>query len=370
MSSPRILILHDYFLYRGGGERLVICLAKRLKADIATAFIAQDAFDPRAEGLAVRELFSESLLSRLPGFRYSQVQLAFLFKTKFLQEYDIIIHSGDTLTAMVRTPQKIHLAYLHTPPRHLYDCYEERLREYPVWKKILFIPFAAFNRWRFGALARRLNAIITNSQNTRGRILKYLKRDATVVYPPCDTLQFKNLGAGDYFFSWARLYSIKRVDEIVKAFIKMPEQKLIVASGGPDSEKIKRLTAGHHNITVLGWISDAELLEYLGHCRASIYLPIREDFGMSPVESMAAGKPVIGVAEGGLLEIIEDQKNGLLLQPDFTVDDIISAVRRLTAERAQAMEEACYATAKCFTEERFIAGMKKAIDEAWKKAKS
>lgn len=395
-TFPRILILHDYFLYKGGGERLIITLAKHLKADVATAFIAKDAFNPRDYGIRTIELLRETFFSRLPGFRYLQVQFAFLLRTGFIRNYDAVIHSGDTLVAMLRSKKikretspptlssaeergsrfpsfakegtvgrsrsPIHIAYLHTPPRHLYDTYRDRLQKYGIIKKSLFIPFVVFNRWRFGKLAHRLNLIVTNSHNTQTRIKQYLGLESTVVYPPCTTLPFKNISQGDYFFSWGRLYDIKRVYLIVEAFTKMPNKKLVVASGGPELERIKQIAAGHPNITILGWISDDELLQYLGNCLATIYIPIREDFGMTAVESMAAGKPVIGVAEGGLLEIIEDGENGLMLKPDFTIDDLVSAVKRLTPELARPMELACLATAQKFTEERFREGMKQAID--------
>ena len=400
-NNRKILILHDYFLYKGGGERLIISLAKNLGADVATAFVAKDAFDPRAHGIKTFELFKETIWTKIPGFRYVQVQLAFLFKTKFIKNYDIIIYSGDSLIAMIRAmgwrllfkkhtppflpPLKVegdngqhlssfpplkgeghrvglrHIAYMHTPPRHLYDAYHERLREYVLWKKIIFVPFAAFNRWRFKFLSKRLDLIITNSQNTRARIKQYLGLDSVVVYPPCDTLPFKNLGCGDYFFSWARLYPIKRVDKIVEAFIGLPDKKLIVASGGPELEKIKQMAAGHDNIKVLGWISDEELVEYLGKCLATIYIPIREDFGMSAVESMQASKPVLGVAEGGLLEIIEDSKNGWLLKPEFNLDDLRAAIKPITPELAQNMQNYCQNTAKKFSEQAFIEGIKKHI---------
>lgn len=383
----KILILHDYFLYKGGGERLIISLAKNLGADIATAFVAKDAFDPRAHGIKVFELFRETTWTKIPGFRYVQVQMAFLLKTGFVKNYDVIIYSGDCLIALVRhflkhrrpasqstahpfgsaapsnaagNMQK-HVAYMHTPPRHLYDAYKERLREYVLWKKIIFIPFAAFNRWRFKFLSKRLDIIVTNSKNTQARIKQYLGLDSVVIYPPCDTLPFKNLGYGDYFFSWARLYPIKRVDKIVEAFIGMPNKKLIVASAGPDLEKIKKMAGEHTNITILGWIDDNQLLEYLGKCLATIYIPIREDFGMSAVESMQAGKPVIGVAEGGLLEIIENNKNGLLLKPDFTTDDLCTAVKQITPDLAKTMENACNETAAKFSEQAFIEGMKSVI---------
>ncbi|HSR89319.1 MAG TPA: glycosyltransferase [Candidatus Udaeobacter sp.] len=358
---PKILILHDYFLYKGGGERLVISLAKNLGADIATAFIAKDAFDPRESDIKTIELYKEKPWSRLPGFRYLQVQFSFLFKTKFAQNYDTIIYSGDCLIALLRLQNKKNIAYMHTPPRHLYDAYEERLSSYPLWKKIIFVPFVLFNRWRFKFLATKLDTIVTNSKNTQARIKTYLGLNSVVVYPPCDTLPFKNLGNEGYFFSWARLYPIKRVDKIVEAFIGLPDKKLIIASSGPDLEKIKSLAAGHPNITILGWINDEQLLNYLGKCLATIYIPIREDFGMSAVESMQAGKPVIGVAEGGLLEIINDNKNGLLLEPDFDLANLRETINQMTPNLAKTMENNCYETAKKFSEQTFITGMKNVI---------
>ena len=141
----------------------------------------------------------------------------------------------------------------------------------------------------------------------------------------------------------------------------MPDKKLVVASGGPELDKIKKLAEGHPNITILGWITDAQLLEYLGKCLATIYIPIREDFGMSAVESMQAGKPVIGVAEGGLLEIITDQKNGLLLPPDSTTYDLQEALKKITPDLARQMESECYSTAQKFSEKTFIEQMKKIL---------
>ncbi len=426
----KILILHDYFLYKGGGERLVISLAKNLGADVATAFIAKDAFDPREHGIRTIELYKEKAWSRVPGFRYLQVQSSFLFKTGFVKNYDVVIYSGDCLTAALRTGvlssrarlaptrdlcpsvsepeilrsaqndskkserRPVNIAYMHTPPRHLYDLYDERLRSYPWWKKIIFVPFVLFNRWRFLALARMMDRIVTNSKNTQARIKKYLGLDSIVVYPPCDTLPFKNLrhserglaadeeslsvsstseteippavgmtSVGDYFFSWARLYDVKRVHLIAEAFAKMPDKKVVIASQGPEFERIKKIVEGHSNITLLGWIDDQQLLEYLGKSLATIYIPMAEDFGMTAVESMQAGKPVIGVAEGGLLEIIEDNKNGLMLKPDFTVDDLRLKILEMTPERVRVMEAACYETAKKFSEAAFVEGMREVIEK-------
>jgi glycosyltransferase involved in cell wall biosynthesis len=361
-KPPKVIILHDYFLYKGGGERLVISMAKGLNCPVATAFIGKDAFDPRDYGVETIELYKESRFSRIPGFRYMQVQFNFLFKTRFLKDYDVVIYSGDCLAALLNATGKRNIAYMHTPPRHLYDSYQDRINSYGILKKLVFIPFAIFNRWRFSTLSKRFDLILTNSVNVQERITQYLNLPSQVVYPPCTTLPFKHISDGDYYLSWARLYPAKRVDMLVEAFTKMPDKKLIVASGGPELEKVQQIAAGHPNIEIRGWVSDQDLIDLLGNCIATAYIPVREDFGMSPVESMVAGKPVIGVAEGGLLEIIEDNVNGIFIKPNFTTADIVEAVNKLTPELARQMRKACEATASKFTEEAFVAQIKAAIE--------
>lgn len=367
-TNTRILILHDYFLYKGGGERLIISMAKGFikngyHTEIATAFIASDAFNPRDYNITTHQLYKESRFSKLPGFRYSQVNIAFLTKTRqLMKNFDVIIYSGDCLTALVNAKGKVNIAYMHTPPRHLYDSFKDRMRSYGLLKKLIFVPYALFNRFRFEKLSKRFDLILTNAETVRERIKEYLKMDSHVVYPPCDTVDFKWLGQKDYYFSWARLYPAKRVDLIVSAFTKMPSKKLIVASGGPELEKIQQIAKGHSNIEIKGWVNDSELVELLGNSIATIYVPVREDFGMSPVESMNAGKPVIGVNEGGLKETILDGKTGILLNPDFSEKDIISAVNTLSPEKAILMKEACVAQAKNFSEAKFVERMIEEIE--------
>lgn len=358
LKNKKIIILQDYFLYKGGGERLMITLAKALNADIATSFIAPDAFNPRDHGIKTIELTTDENFSHLPGARYLKVQSSFIFKTNFLTNYDIIIYSGDCLSAVRYAKNKLNIAYIHTPPRHLYDNYQLRLKEYKFLKRQIFKIFVAINRPRFKHYAKKMDALIANSKTVQNRIKKYLNLNSMVVYPPCNIEKFKWIKQGDYYFSYARLYDVKRVDKIVETFIKMPDKKLIVASGGPELNKIKQLARGHDNIKVLGYISDKKLLNLIGNCLATIYIPLREDFGMSPTESMSAGKPIIGVDEDGLKETIIHQKTGLLLKPNFKIQNIIDAVNELTPQKALSMKEACEIRARDFSEDKFIKGIK------------
>jgi len=134
-----------------------------------------------------------------------------------------------------------------------------------------------------------------------------------------------------YFLSFARLSSIKRVDRIVAAFQKMPEEKLILTYGknDPEKEKIFQMIEGYKNISAICSPDDGELRQLIQEATATIYVPVDEDFGMSPVESMSCGTPVIGVNDGGLKETIIDGKTGILIHPDCKPSDIAEAVQRI-----------------------------------------
>ncbi len=136
---------------------------------------------------------------------------------------------------------------------------------------------------------------------------------------------------------------------------------MVVVSDGPEFAMIKKKAQGMQNITIKGRVNDDELADLIGNCIGTIYIPRDEDFGMSPVESMAAGKPVIGVAEGGLLESVVDGETGLLMPGDPTVDDIIHAVAHLTQKKALGMREKCESRAQLFREEVFVEKMKKIL---------
>ncbi len=209
----------------------------------------------------------------------------------------------------------------------------------------------------YAAALARMDTVIANSENVRGRLKRFCGVDAVVVNPPIDTERMRWIEAGDYYISLARLAPYKRVDLVVQAFRAMPDRKLVVASGGPEEARLRSLAAGASNITFTGWTSDERLRELIGRARAAIYVPQDEDFGMSPVEAMAAGKPVIGVAEGGVLETVVDGETGLLVPAGPSADAVADAVRRLDADAALAMRAACEARAARFATPAFLGRM-------------
>ena len=133
-----------------------------------------------------------------------------------------------------------------------------------------------------------MDVIIANSKNVQTRIKKYLNLDSIIIHPPVDVDRYNWIDQKDYYLSTARLEPYKRVESIVLAFMQMPEKKLIVASGGSDHRRLEGMAADYPNITFTGWCTDEQLSKLIGETIATLYFPMDEDFGMSPVESMAA----------------------------------------------------------------------------------
>jgi len=233
----------------------------------------------------------------------------------------------------------------------------------PFWQRPALLGLINYMKPRYEEAVARMDTIIANSQNVRQRLSRYLDCEAIVVYPPCDTKHFRWQGQDGFYLSTARLDSLKRVDLIVKAFIKLPDKKLVVTSGGAELGRIKRLARDAPNVIFTGWVGEGELQRLVGNCIATIYVPKEEDFGMSPVESMAAGKPVIGVAEGGLLETVVDEETGFLLRPDLREEDIIEAIIRMDGPMAFEMRGACEKRARQFDVKIFIEKMRKVMEK-------
>jgi glycosyltransferase involved in cell wall biosynthesis len=362
-GRAKAAIFHDYFAIRGGGERLVLTLAEALEAALYCGYRTTDTYD-EAQSLGLPAFL------RRRGVRPFALALAFFMRRGSAGGVPLRIFSG--VAAPFAAPRHggngLNIFYCHTPPRFLYDQREHLLKDLPApLRAVAPLVLKAFEWGYTGAIAR-MDVIVANSENTRARILRFLDRESIVVHPPVDTDRFAWRGQDDYYLSTARLSPLKRVDRIVEAFLRMPDRKLVVASGGEDLEQLKRRAAGAPNIEFRGWVSDEALLDLVGNAIATIYLPRDEDFGMSPVESMAAGKPVIGVAEGGLLETIVHGETGILLPPDFSDEDLIGAVRQMTAERASAMRASCEVRAQDFTREKFVSAMREVIQGSPRKA--
>lgn len=269
--------------------------------------------------------------------------------------YDGCLFSGVYAPLALRS---IHasrnLYYCHTPPRFVYDLRQYYSRNSTFWLRPALALFRHVTRITYENSVKGMDSIIANSNNVARRLKRFLGQDAAVIHPPVDLEHYYWNVAGDYYLSTARLEPYKRVDRIIEAFRQMPEKRLIVMSSGSEESRLRDLAQGAANIEFTGWCSEQKKAELLAKCIATIYIPMDEDFGISPVESMAAGKPVIGVAEGGLLETVQPNKTGVLIPEEPTPNTIIHAVGQLNRDSAEKMRSSCESRAQQFGTSRFI----------------
>jgi len=353
--SKKTIILHDTFLYKWGGERLILMMAKALWSDLASGFFSRGSFDLRKEWFEGRMIPVSSEIFR-KWFRHLKLKYAFYFRTWFLKKYDTVIFSGDSISAVKNCKKEAKkIYYCHTPPRYLYDLNSLYLWKVSFWIRPVYkLAFFLF-RYSYEKNIKKMDLILTNSINTQTRIKKYLWLESHILYPPVDMKEFQYISTKDYYLSFARLSTVKRVDKIVEAFKQMPEKKLIVIywENDPSKQKIFDLAQGNDNIEFITLKNNIWFTDYVGNAIATIYIPIDEDFGMSPVESMSAGKPVIWVDDGGLKESIIHGKTGLLIDKEAHIEDIVSAVKTITAEKALSMRSDCENSASDFSLESF-----------------
>lgn len=244
-----------------------------------------------------------------------------------LSSYNIIISSSHSVAkgALTRWDQ-LHVCYCHTPIRYAWDLYHQYLREANLTKGLKGMcakyVLHKIRQWD-SSTANRPDFFIANSHYIANRIKKTYNRDATVIYPPVDIHKFSLQPYKDnYYIAISRFVPYKRMDIVVEAFAKMPQHKLLVVGDGPDAKRIKSLATP--NIELLGYLRTEELKNYLEKSKALIF-PAEEDFGITVVEALACGTPVIALDRGGTAETVINNKNGFHFSSQ-TPEGIINAV--------------------------------------------
>lgn len=363
----KILILQDRFQFRGGGERLVLDLANSLGADIVTEYWTDVTF-PKSEAPGQVFVLDKGEAPMIV-WRYFRAQWNFWWKTRdLLKQYDVLIFSGNNCLSAALRPLKKQkrIYYCHHPVRYVYDLLSHRRGEES--SKLKRVVYYDIGKWLIRTIYRlglsRMQSVVTNSQSVHDRLLRFCRRDSQIVYPPVRTDLFTWISQESYYLSFARLDPLKRIDRIVKAFQQMPDRTLKVVSTGPCEQDLHELAKGYPNIEILGRVDDPTLKDLVGKCTATIYIPINEDFGMSPLEGMSAGKPCIGVDEGGLKETIIPDQTGVLIPKECEIDNLVAAVKDLTPEKALAMRDACEAQAKRFDIKVFVEKMRNLVYES------
>ena len=355
-----VAIFHDFMGSIGGGEKLVLTLARALKADLYTADL--DAGIVQKLGYGDVSITNLGSLSKTPPLK--QIDASMKFKRlKVDKEYDFHVFSGNWSHYAAK---KLHpnLLYCHTPVRAFYDLKEWTIKNLDSAFQRLGARIWIFTHKRFNERSiQHIDSIVANSENVKGRIRRFYNRDATVINPPVPAKAFRFKEVGDFWLSVNRLYPEKRIDLQYEIFRKLPEQRLKIVGGSTEGDHSKaymsKLGEAPPNVELLGQISQEELTELFATCRGFIATAVDEDFGMTPVEAMASGKVTLATNEGGFKETIVDGETGWLLPANR--DAFVEKIGTLTKDRLETMTEACLQRSMLFDEAAFVSKMRKYI---------
>jgi glycosyltransferase involved in cell wall biosynthesis len=338
----KIAIFHDYFGAIGGGERTVLSMAKCLEADIITTDTdAAKKIDPSVNVISLGNTV------QIPPFK--QISATMKFRScDFSADYDFFIFTGNWSHHAARRHHP-NLWYCYTPVRAFYDLHYAFLKRQSFVTRQVFRAWAGMHRYLDQRSVQNIDQIVAISENIRSRILKYHHRNAMVIYPPVDTARYKFVEYGDFWLSVNRLYPEKRIELQIECFKELPEEKLVIVGGysqGDHASRYVKKLLGNlpDNVSLLGEIPETEIIDLYARCRGHLCTSIDEDFGMTPVEAMASGKPVVAVDEGGYRETVTGE-TGLLVSPDKS--SIIDGVK-LISENPEKYKDACIARSKLF----------------------
>ncbi|MBR8629617.1 glycosyltransferase family 4 protein [Klebsiella pneumoniae subsp. pneumoniae] len=285
-------------------------------------------------------------------------------------KHEVILSSSHAVAKGVLTgPDQLHISYVHSPIRYAWDLQGQYLREAGLDKGCK----SAIARWILHKIrmwdvrtANGVDHFIANSRFIARRIHKVYGRKADVIYPPVDINRFRlNTIKDDYYITASRLVPYKRVDLIVEAFTHMPHKKLIVVGDGPEMKKIKSKASS--NIEILGYQDNDKMNELMQKARAFVFCA-EEDFGISPVEAMACGTPVIAFGKGGVLESViplgEKKPTGMFFQ-EQTVSSICSAIEEFENNYDAFDPFFSRERSELFSEERFRKEILSYVADKW-----
>ena len=343
----KVALVHDYLNEFGGAERVLLALSEIWpQAPIYTAFYKKGsaAYERFRHKKIITSwaqnipFFSSKLYSPL-RFLAPQIWGSFDFS-----QYDLIIASSSWYITKGLHPNEI--CYCHTPPRWLYG-YKTASDWQRFWLVRVYSAIVGyFMRHYDYAQAQKVKYFIANSEETRRRIEKFYRRESTVISPPVELnskFEIRNSKKEDYYLIVSRLVGSKGIGLGIAAAKQLNFKLKIVGSGSLKIEAVK-------NVEIIGQVSDEELVKLYSGAKAFLALSQDEDFGITPVEAMSCGCPVIAFNGGGYKETVVEGKTGLFFQ-DYNIKSLTHALQRFNKMRFK--REDCFAQAKKFSKERF-----------------
>lgn len=344
----KIALVHDQLQEFGGAERVLVALKDIFPdADVFTAFYSPDKLGVHAEKTKAWKIHT-SWVESVPGLK--QLFSPFRFLTPLIWEsfdfkgYDLVISSsgGHMCKGIITRPETKHISYLHHQPRYLY-YYETAVEWQKYWPVKVYghLINHKLRMWDYLS-SQRVDHFIANSEETKRRISKFYRRDAEVIYPPVNipspavvTGVHKTDHSKPYYITISRLARAKHIEILIEAANKTKFNLKIIGSGR-DEAFLKQMAGP--TVEFLGNLPDDKFDEIVTHAKAFLFASVDEEFGIAIVEAMGRGVPAIAFASGGVPEIIDDGKNGLLYR-ELSAESLSAAVKSYESVSSDKLAE-------------------------------
>lgn len=383
----RVALVHDYIKEYGGAERVLEALTEIWpEAPIYTAFCVPDSSAGRAfANKKIITSWANWFLPRMNLYSPLRFLTPLIWESFDFRGYDLVISSASwyITKSIITRPETLHVCYCHTPPRWLYG-YQTAVEWKKFWPVRVYGEIVAHFLRQYDFLAaQRVDEFIANSRNTQGRIAKFYRRDSKVIYPPVEVEKIKevtkNLKPADYYLVVARVVGAKGLDLAIGAANKLGiKLKIVGEPVGLRWEEDKLAKIKGKTVEFLGRVSDRELYRLYGECRAFLALAQDEDFGITPVEAMAAGRPVVAFRGGGYLESVIENKTGIFFDPpsptaaagrsEPLVESLMRTIKKL--ETLRIKPEDCRKQARKFSKAVFKREIVDFVNSQWVKYNS
>jgi len=352
LAKARVALVHDWLTGMRGGERCLEVFGELFPAaDLYTLLHVPGSVSPAIENRRIVTSFIQRLPQAERRYRRYLPLFPAAVRAFDLRGYDLVLSSSHAVAKSVRVPAgALHVCYCFTPMRYVWDLYDDYFGPRSgLATRLLMPPVAAWLRRWDRRTAAGVHQFVAISRFVADRIRRAYGRDADVIYPPVDVSRFRvDEAPGEFYLVVSALTPYKRVDLAVEACNRLG-RRLVVVGSGPEDRRLRALAGP--TVELLGWRDDAQTAELYARCRALLFPPL-EDFGITPLEAMAAGRPVIAFGEGGARETVVPPGEGEpptgLFFARQTVEDLVDAIRRFEASAHQFEPKALRRRAEAF----------------------
>lgn len=369
----RVALVHDDLIQFGGAEKVLLALHELFPdAPIYTSIVSSEWKKVlEKQNISYQTSFMQKLPKIFQWYRQYALTLSYClaFEGLNFNAFDVVISSSSRFAhGIITRPETLHICYMHSPGRMLWEpssYFEgEPIRKGAI-KRFAFLlsqfPLSYLRLWNRTA-AQRVDKFIANSDVVKAKIRRFYNRDSFVIHPFCDVGYFSQGSTEEakepYFLILSRLSAWKRIDIAIQACNEL-NVRLLIAGEGPAKKRLEKMAGG--KVRFLGYVTEDEKKKLLKNCIALIF-PQNEDFGITPLEAMASGRPVIAYKDGGALETLVEGKTGEFFYPQ-TKEGLSTVLSKFDPKRY--LKSDCVDRALQFDKSVFLSSLKNLVEGAY-----